>query len=83
VTVIAFAYGRKGELSPVWGEEAKESSDLLLVGKDFWDFFFGIGTYEELLSMFEATGTEVVREETKATGSLYYTLVEILVEKIK
>ena len=29
----------------------------LLVGKDFWDFIGGNGTYEDLLSVFEEAGS--------------------------
>ncbi len=81
-TVIAFGYGVAQRLSPIWGREAKESADLLLIGKDFWDFFLGEGTYEELLKIFEEAGNEVVKETGEKEG-LYITLVRKLLEKVK
>lgn len=62
VTVIGFAYGKRELLSPVWGKEAEESADLVLIGKEFWDFFFGDGTYEELLDLCEKASQEVLEE---------------------
>jgi len=84
VTVIGFAYGSNKHLSPVWGQEAKESADLLLAGKDLWDFFFGEGTYKEILDIFEEAGSEVVREKTDGkSGGFYQVFVKMLLEKVK
>jgi len=80
--VIAMAYGDEKLLSPVWGDEAKESADLLLIGKNFWNFFFGEGTYEELLSIFEEAGKEAMLEEIGKEKSLYTVLVETLMQKV-
>lgn len=81
VTVIGFAYGSTRDLSPVWGQEAKESADMLLAGKDLWDYFLGKGAYEEILSVFEEAGNEVVKEKTGGEGGLYGTFVKMLLEK--
>ena len=51
ITVIGFSYGTKAQLSPVWGREAYESADRVLVGKEFWDFFAGEEFYEELITL--------------------------------
>nr|WP_287195668.1 PmeII family type II restriction endonuclease [Syntrophothermus sp.] len=83
VTVIGFAYGSSMDLSPVWGQEAKESADMLLAGKDLWDYFLGKGAYEEILSVFEEAGNEVVKEKTGGQSGLYGTFVKMLLEKIR
>jgi len=62
VTVIAFAYGKRDLLSPIWGEEAKQSADMLLIGEEFWDFFFGKGTYMDILNLCEEASQEVLKE---------------------
>jgi len=36
-----------------------KSDEDLLIGKDFWDFLGGEGTYEELLNIFEEVGKEL------------------------
>ena len=42
----------------------------LLVGKEFWDFLGGDGTYEELLDCFEKVGIEM-RDEIDANFAKY------------
>jgi len=53
VTTIAFCYGIKSQLSKIWGKELYESADIVLVGKEFWDYFFGEGFYEKLTDIFK------------------------------
>lgn len=83
VTVIGFAYGSNRDLSPVWGQEAKESADMLLAGRDLWDYFLGEGAYEEVLSVFEEAGNEVVKEKTGGESGLYESFVKMLLDKIR
>lgn len=52
VTTIAFCYGVKSQLSKIWGKEVYKSADIVLVGKEFWDYFFGEGCYEKLINIF-------------------------------
>ncbi|MGB9791894.1 MAG: TdeIII family type II restriction endonuclease [Thermacetogeniaceae bacterium] len=83
VTVIGFAYGSNKDLSPIWGQEAKKSADMLLAGKELWDYFLGEGAYEEILSVFEEAGNEVVKEKTGGINGLYETFIKMLLSKIK
>lgn len=84
ISVIGFAYGNNDVLSPIWGDEARQSADLLLAGKDLWDFFIGQGTYEEILSIFETTGNEVAKERIDRQDSgFYHAFVKILLEKVE
>jgi len=53
ITTIAFCYGVKTQISKIWGREVYESADLALVGKEFWDYFFGEGFYEKLINIFK------------------------------
>jgi hypothetical protein len=53
VTTIAFCYGTKDQLSKIWGEEVYKSADVVLVGKEFWDYFFGKGCYDGLINIFK------------------------------
>lgn len=53
VTTIAFCYGKKNQLSKIWGKEVYESADVVLIGKEFWDYFFGVGFYEKLINIFK------------------------------
>lgn len=53
ITTIAFCYGIKSQISKIWGKEVYESADIVLVGKEFWDYFFGEGFYEELINIFK------------------------------
>jgi hypothetical protein len=53
VTTIAFCYGVENQLSKIWGKELYKSADIVLVGKEFWDYFFGDGCYNELIKIFE------------------------------
>jgi len=78
VTVIAFAYGKREFLSPIWGEEAKKSADMLLVGEEFWDFFFGKGTYVDILNLCEEASQEALKE----LGIQGKNIVEFLIEKL-
>ena len=70
VTVIAMAYGSEDNLSPIWGEEAKRTADLLLLGKDFWHYFWGRGAYNALLRLFEQAAKEFCRKKG-FSGSVY------------
>ena len=70
VTVIAMVYGTRKQLSPIWGKEAQQAADMLLVGKEFWDFFFGKGTYQQLLKVFEQAGREFCAQRNFA-GNVY------------
>ncbi len=54
VTTIAFCYGIKSQLSKIWGKELYKSADIVLVGKEFWDYFFGGGFYEKLIDIFKS-----------------------------
>lgn len=54
VTTIAFCYGIRSQLSKIWGKELYESADIVLVGKEFWDYFFGEGFYEKLVDIFKS-----------------------------
>jgi len=54
VTTIAFCYGIKNQLSKIWGKELYESADIVLVGKEFWDYFFGENFYERLINIFKS-----------------------------
>jgi hypothetical protein len=58
VTAIAFCYGAKNQLSKIWGKELYKSADIVLVGKEFWDYFFGIGCYDKLIKIFETITIE-------------------------
>ena len=62
VTTIAFCYGKKTQLSKIWGKEAYKSADIVLVGKDFWDYFFGEGFYEKLINVFKTIKISKKRE---------------------
>ena len=62
VTTIAFCYGIKSQLSKIWGKELYESADIVLVGKEFWDYFFGEGFYEKLIDIFKSI--EIDKEQT-------------------
>lgn len=53
VTTIAFCYGVKNQLSKIWGKELYKSADIVLVGKEFWNYFFGDGCYDKLINIFE------------------------------
>lgn len=60
VTTIAFCYGVKSQISKIWGKEVYSSADIVLVGKEFWDYFFGEGCYEKLINIF--TTVDIGRE---------------------
>jgi len=46
----------------LYGEKKpKKSADIILIGRDFWDFFLGEGTYGKLLKIFEEAGNEVLK----------------------
>lgn len=53
VTTIAFCYGEKDKLSPIWGKEVYNTADKVLVGREFWDYFFRKGFYDELINIFK------------------------------
>lgn len=65
VTTIAFCYGIKNQLSKIWGKELYESADIVLVGKEFWDYFFGEGFYEELIGIFRSIEIDERRASIK------------------
>lgn len=39
-----------------------KSDDCVLIGKDFWDFIGGAGTYEDLLTIFNEVGLETIKQ---------------------
>lgn len=50
-----------------------KAGEDLLVGKSFWDFLGGNGTYEELLTLFEEIGNELrdkIEKKIKEVTSL-------------
>lgn len=53
ITAICFCYGIKSQISKIWGKEVYASADIVLVGKEFWDYFFGNGFYEKLIDIFK------------------------------
>jgi hypothetical protein len=84
VTTIAFCYGVKSQLSKIWGKELYESADIVLVGKEFWDYFFGEGFYEKLINIFKTVEINKQGEslERKSFDEIFETVYgKILKEK--
>ena len=57
------------------GKEAQQAADTLLVGEEFWNFFFGKGAYQQLLKVFEEAGREFCAKRNFA-GSVYDYILE-------
>jgi hypothetical protein len=55
-TVIAFGYGARQSLSPVWGKSIASAADKVLVGEEFWDYFSGEGVYLQIIEIFKKAG---------------------------
>lgn len=86
VTTIAFCYGVKSQISKIWGKEVYGSADIVLVGKEFWDYFFGEGFYEKLITIFKTIdiSKEQVTVKRKSFDEVLKTVYNrILNEKVK
>lgn len=80
VTTIAFCYGVKSQISKIWGKEVYKSADIVLVGKEFWDYFFGEGFYEELINIFKII--EIDKEQTTTKRKSFGEILETVYEQI-
>ena len=80
VTTIAFCYGIKSQLSKIWGKELYESADIVLVGKEFWDYFFGEGFYEELIDIFKSI--EIDEEQTSIKRKSFDDILETVYDRM-
>lgn len=78
VTTIAFCYGVKGQLSKIWGKEVYKSADIVLIGEEFWDYFFGKGCYEELIGIFRTVkiGRGQMSIKRKSFNEIFKTVYE-------
>jgi hypothetical protein len=82
VTTIAFCYGVKSQISKIWGKEVYSSADIALVGKEFWDYFFGDGFYEKLINIFKTVEIGQPTVKRKSFDGILKTVYErILNEK--
>ena len=80
VTTIAFCYGVKNQLSKIWGKELYKSADIVLVGKEFWDYFFGKGCYEKLINIFKTI--EASRKQTSIKRKSFDEILKTVYERI-
>lgn len=80
VTTIAFCYGIKSQLSKIWGKELYESADIVLVGKEFWDYFFGDGFYEKLINIFKTI--EIGKEQTTIKRKSFDEILKMVYERM-
>ena len=80
VTTIAFCYGIKSQLSKIWGKELYESADIVLVGKEFWDYFFGEGFYEKLIDIFKSI--EIDEDQAKIKRMSFDEILRAVYERI-
>lgn len=80
VTTIAFCYGIKSQLSKIWGKELYESADIVLVGKEFWDYFFGEGFYEKLIDIFKSI--EIDEGQAKIKRKSFDEILKAVYERI-
>lgn len=71
VTTIAFCYGLKNQLSKIWGKEVYETADIVLIGKEFWDYFFGEGCYEKLVDIFKSIESDKRKSFDEMLDSVY------------
>jgi len=79
-TTIAFCYGEKTQLSKIWGAEVYQSADIVLIGKEFWDYFFGEGCYNELIKIFKTISPE--DKKGKIERKSFYEILETTLERI-
>jgi hypothetical protein len=82
VTVIGFSYGSKAQLSPVWGREVYESADVVLVGKEFWDFFAGDGFYEELIRVFRSIKPRIGKGQQRLRRLKFKQLYKLIYQRL-
>lgn len=84
VTTIAFCYGVKNQLSKIWGKEVYKSADVVLVGKEFWNYFFGEGFYEKLINIFKTV--ELDKEDKsirrKSFDEIFKTVYEKMMKEV-
>lgn len=80
ITTIAFCYGVKNQLSKIWGKEVYESADIVLVGKEFWDYFFGEGCYKKLINIFKTV--EVSKEHGGSIRQSFDVILKTVYERI-
>lgn len=80
VTTIAFCYGVKNQISKIWGKEVYSSADVVLVGKEFWDYFFGDGFYEELINIFKTI--EFDKEQATIKRKSFDEILKMVYERI-
>lgn len=80
VTTIAFCYGMKSQLSKIWGKELYESADIVLVGQEFWDYFFGEGCYEKLINIFKTI--EIGKEQATIRRKSFDDILKTVYERI-
>ena len=75
VTTIAFCYGLKNQLSKIWGKEVYETADVVLIGKEFWDYFFGEGCYEKLITIFKTIETNKRKSFDEILDSVFRRII--------
>ena len=80
VTTIAFCYGVKSQISKIWGKEVYESADIVLVGEEFWDYFFGDGFYEKLINIFKTI--EISKEQSAIKRKSFDEILKTVYEQI-
>lgn len=80
VTTIAFCYGVKSQISKIWGKEVYGSADIILVGKEFWDYFFGDSFYEKLINIFKTI--EISKEQSAIKRKSFDEILKAVYEKI-
>ncbi|MBM3252864.1 MAG: TdeIII family type II restriction endonuclease [Candidatus Omnitrophica bacterium] len=80
VSTVAFCYGIKSQISKIWGKEVYESADIVLVGKEFWDYFFGDGFYEKLINIFKTI--EIDKEQPAIKRKSSDEILKTVCEKI-
>ncbi len=82
VTVIGFSYGIKDQLSPVWGREVYESADMVLIGKEFWDFFAGAGFYNELIRVFQSLKPKVGKGQKRLRRMKFKQIYKLVYQRL-
>jgi hypothetical protein len=82
VTVIGFSYGTRAQLSPVWGREAYESADRVLVGREFWDFFAGDGFYNELIRVFQSLKPRVGKGQKRLRRLKFKQIYKLVYQRL-
>ena len=82
VTVIGFSYGAKAQLSPVWGRELYQSADIVLIGREFWDFFAGDGFYDELIKVFQSIKPKVGKGRRRMRRLKFKQLYKLIYQRL-